>query len=546
MTRPSTPGAGVTPREEQGRLAFFPKLDESRRVMDAPVREVTLLEDRAQVRRSGRVALSPGLNRLVIRDVAPVLQDLSLRGTASPAARVVDARARRAVRVRSADKPEAAREIEQEIEKLSERFTELGEDRVRAEERQAALLEILSKGTLEIPQDAAWGLVNQQTWHDTFETLSKRSRALAEKNLELHFAQADLSEEIGRLSEKRLAFDRWDTDFVAWIEVDLEATEAGEAEVVVEYVVANALWRPMHSARLAASEGRLRWRSLAAVWQNTGEDWREAQLVFSTARASLGTDPPLLSDDQLEAQRKPERVVVKTRQVAVQTTGPGRASRQPPSMPRTLELPGVDDGGDIQSLRARGLSTVPSDGRLNIVPLLEFETAADCQLVTMPELEAKVFLKTTQSNEAPRPILAGPVELIRDSGVIGWTKVMYVAPQERFELSFGHDDGLRLYRTLRREARVDEVDKWTHTDTHVTVFLSNLEGREKRLRLAERIPVSEIEHVRVQLLEKDCQPALPELDPNGFCSWDLTLPARGLLHVTLGWRFSVAPGVEQG
>ena len=43
--------------------------------LDAPVFAVTLLEDRAQVRRMGKVNLTPGLWRVRVEQVAPVLSD---------------------------------------------------------------------------------------------------------------------------------------------------------------------------------------------------------------------------------------------------------------------------------------------------------------------------------------------------------------------------------------------------------------------------------------------------------------------------------------
>jgi uncharacterized protein (TIGR02231 family) len=523
------------------RVSHFPSLSEELLPIELPVREVTLLEDRAQIRRSGRVTLRPGRNRLVIRDVAPVLQDVSLRGAVAGDARVIDLCARRAVRVRAVDRPDRARQLEEEIEQLREQHEDLAEERGRAEQRHRALLDILAKGTAEIPEDAAWGMVNQQAWHDTFETLYKRARALVDTILERYHAQLEIVERVDRLAAERRAIDRWDHAFVAWIEVDLDAPAAGEHELSVEYVVPNALWRPLHTARLGA-DGRVRFRCCAAVWQNTGEDWQDVGLTFSTARASLGTEPPLLSDDLLRAQRKSERVVVEQRQVAVQraSVGGGQAAESS----RAIDLPGVDDGGDIQNLRASSPSSIPSDGRLNVIPVFELETAADRQLICVPELEPRVFLKATLRNEARHPILAGPVELIRENGVVGWTKVLFVAPGEKLELSFGHDDALRIYRTTRGKSERDEVDQWTHNDTTVAVFLSNLEGEAKQIELVERIPVTEIEHVKVKILAEKCQPPPPLPDQDGFCRYRFEIPPNGHQTLQLRWRISTAPGVE--
>jgi uncharacterized protein (TIGR02231 family) len=522
---------------------YFPGRNEDHRPLELPVREVTLLEDRAQVSRRGKVRLEAGRNQLRIDGVAPVLQDVSLRGeVAGGGASVSDLRMRRAMRVRREDKPERIRELEAELEAQLRRFAEASEDRERAEHRYGVVLEMLAKGAAEIPEDAAWGLVNRQVWADTFETLTKRAQDLLGAIAGRYFEQLDVAEEVKGLAEQRRAFDRRDIDFCAFIELDVVSEAACEVELIVEYVVPNALWRPLHSARVQGDS--LRFCSRAAVWQNSGEDWTDVALSFSTARSSLGTEAPLLDDDMLAAQRRSEKVVVERRQVAVQNTGLGREPGAAPLAASAVELPGVDDGGEVQNLRAMGQATVTSNGLLNVVPMFEFEVSARRELLCMPELAQKTFEKTVQTNSSSHPILAGPVELVRDSGVVGWTQVLYVAPGERFELSFGHDDALRVYRTQKHESEVDGVDGWTHNDAWVTLYLSNLAGEAKALEVVERVPVSEIEHVRVAIDEQACRPQAPEVDDNGFCRWKVELPAHGREMLCLAFRLSTAPEVE--
>ncbi len=56
--------------EKQPLIEHFPPLPSSALSFAAPVRKVTLLEDRAQVERRGRLRLQSGQHRLVIPDVA--------------------------------------------------------------------------------------------------------------------------------------------------------------------------------------------------------------------------------------------------------------------------------------------------------------------------------------------------------------------------------------------------------------------------------------------------------------------------------------------
>jgi uncharacterized protein (TIGR02231 family) len=535
-------------------VAYFPERGEGLEAVVLPIAEVTLLEDRAQVARVGRVTLKAGRNRLLVEGVAPILQDVSLRAELSigqagdggdqGAANVSDVHVRRAYRVVREDKPEQVAELEATLEALQERFSKTSQTRQHLEERYQVVMEMLRKSLAETPQDAAWGIANPQLWRDTFSSLTQRGRKLLDEVLDRYFEQLDIRDEARRVIAARQAFDRMDAHLTAWVELDVHTEEAQDVELSLYYVVPNALWRPMHSAQLL-DDGTLTFETKAAVWQCTGEDWRDVKLSFSTARSSLGTEPPLLSDDFLQAQRRPDKLVVERRQVAMQSTGLGRepgASGAPPASP--VELPGVDDGGDVQTLRAEGSTTVQGDGRLHTVPVFELSAKAESELVCMPELEAKVFLKAVLKNDATMPILAGPVELLRDGGFIGWTKVLYVAPGELFELSFGHEDGLRVYRTQRHESEIDEHG-WTHNDAVVSVHLSNLDGIERELTLTERIPVAEISHVRVSLDRQRCTPPLAEVDPeNGFCSWSVNLPAHGQQALHLVYRLSTAADVE--
>lgn len=537
------PAADAAPRRT------FPRLDDGRATVAAPVVKAVLLEDRAQVRRQGTATLVAGTNRLAIFDVAPVLQDVSLRGeVVEGAARVVDARVRRALRVGAGERPEVVAAIEEELRALERRFLELADEKARADDRYALVFDMMRKAGAEVPEDAAWSLGHQQLWREAFETLSARGRKLLQESLARTADAEDVAEKAAALVARRRAADRPDVDMLAVVELDVVAERDGPVVLAVEYATPNALWRPFHSAELVEKDGepaRLRFSSSAVVWQNTGEDWKDVELSFSTARSSLGVEPPKLRDDPLTAKKKSETVVVATREVAVQKAGLGRegAGGAPPAAPAGVELPGVDDGGEIQNLRAKSRTTVPSDGRPAIVPVASFASEAEHALVAMPEMDERVFHRCRAVHRGAAAILAGPVELVRTSGFVGFTRTLFVAPGERMELGFGPDADLRVRRVVDEEEVVDAVDQWTKRTVTSTIYLSNLSGHAKRVEVVERIPVSEIEHVRVALVA-DKTTGSPAVDEDGFVRWTVELPAYGRMKLYLVHRVELAPGVR--
>lgn len=109
--------------------------------------------------------------------------------------------------------------------------------------------------------------------------LQEQIRANAEA---LNFAQRELAE---------LASGSVKTAFDAVILVD--RGEAGGGTVRLSYLVGAASWRPQYRIRAGAdTAGPVRLEYLAAVAQQSGEDWNGVRLTLSTAQPALNAAPP--------------------------------------------------------------------------------------------------------------------------------------------------------------------------------------------------------------------------------------------------------------
>ncbi|MBZ0230880.1 MAG: DUF4139 domain-containing protein, partial [Deltaproteobacteria bacterium] len=328
---------------------------------------------------------------------------------------------------------------------------------------------------------------------------------------------------------------------VAALAVDLVAGDGGACELTIEYTTPCACWRPYHTATLR--DARVELATDACVWQATGEDWREVRLRFSTERPSLGTSPPDLHDDLLRVQPK-GALVVTAREQEIATTGEGAVKRE------AVELPGVDDGGVTRILTAPMAATIPSDGHPYRVRIGGFTTTAEAALVAMPEKAAAAILRTRQENAGPEPLLAGPVDLVREGGLCGRTSILYVAPGERFLLGWGPEPSVRVARA-HREKREESgmLGSWSTTTHRVAVRLSNVGGTALEVAVTERIPVAEVEQVEIKLAaadaweledddgeRRDRTPLCLERSvdaTDGLVTWQVELPPRSHRAVAL-------------
>jgi uncharacterized protein (TIGR02231 family) len=527
---------------------------------EVPVHEVTLLEDRALVVRKGIVELPPGRSRLRITQVAPVLVDKTLAaelslpdgatGELPEDLRVRSVSVRRSRVTRDADRPANLAELratrrakQQALERARHTL-----ERITAE--RAAIDKLIGLTLGEFNEDVGWGRQERARWAEQLEQLDAKLRELGQQARTITHCNRLLARELDDLATLEAANTTLGSDVTAELTLEFLNPDPLPRRLAlrVDYLVPGALWRPWHTARLIEETGlsrsaiepadgseksgspRVEFTCEGAVWQATGEDWTDVQLIFSTERPSLGVTPPTLTTDTLRVRKKSATVEVEARDEKVHTAGLGSdeaAKRE------ADELPGIDDGGEPIMLRGRVKATIPGDGRPYRVPIFSFESPAETALVCTPELVGSVMLRSRLGNLAEHALLAGPVDLVRNSGLVGRTSLLFIAPGERFELGWGPDASLRVHRAveeLEHEKRM--MSSWTRKPRKVIVKLSNLAPVKRTIEVKERIAVSEIEKVEVEVTEAS-QGKKP--DEDGFVTWSVDVAGFGQQEIAMTW-----------
>ena len=488
--------------------------------LEAPIVEVTLMEDRARVARAGRVRVPAGTTRLRVADVAPVLADKSVVAhlpRAPKDAKVLSVRVERSRRS-TADRSEAVADLERERADVYRALQRANSLKSSLERRIAALGQLAQTTLSQSAEDVGWATAAAAGQIEEVDLRETRARerwvATCEEIAKLDRRERELK---ARIDETEQPTGGLRADLV----IDLLAPSAGEVDLRVEYVVPGACWRPHYVARLSEAPSPCVSMELeGCVWQRTGEDWKGVQLSFSTQRPSLGAEPPRLATDLLRARPKPPALVVQAREQAIRTTGEG-AWRE------VGALPGVDDGGSTVTLRSAHAADVPCDGRPSRVPILSFSAPAEVERVLQPEASAAVYLKSVQANASTVPLLAGPVDLLRGGGLVGRTSVLYVAPGEKSPLAWGPDGALRARReTETPKPKEGILSSWITQPHQVTVKVSNLGPEPRELLVTERVPVSEVEQVQIEV---DTEGTTDRRSPDGdgLVRWTVSLAPFG-------------------
>ncbi|MCF6228749.1 MAG: mucoidy inhibitor MuiA family protein, partial [Planctomycetes bacterium] len=313
-------------------------------------KHVRFFEDRAEVTRKAMVQVSDGRSWVRLSGATMLLDDRSVQASVNvDSVRVVSARVVR--QWRTPANVEEVRTKRKEVQSLVRAMTEVNE-RLQRESEQRGYFHELMENWVESFAKIPLSDMPVADWESSYDALQGRDKSVLDSWLkeyaqlqELNIQQGSTKSALNLLQNAPLIFD-------CFIEVQLESSTSNEVEISVVYRTPCALWRPEHLARLHVNEktpdaGSVELTSFATVWQNTGEDWKDIEVSFSTARPAAHASAPNIDDDSISRRKKTseekKQVVVQVREESVSEVGAG-----------TSEMPGVDDGGVPLEFKGQG------------------------------------------------------------------------------------------------------------------------------------------------------------------------------------------------
>ena len=499
--------------------------------LESHATSITFFEDRARVQRRATADCDAGMTTLKILGISALVDDASLVVTSNQGA-VKAAQVHRFL--------EAHGQGNLDREEL-----QASVDEARRERDRAAHRERQAQGALEAALEFEQGLltrlarlpssqgVDLDAWKASLGDLDE---ALADAVDELHVARTaldDADQKLQRANRRLTQANQRTPRMQGRVDVQVELSDDSSVELTLEYIVPCALWRPGHRARmLAGDEPRVEVVTLATAWQRTGEIWEEVDAYFSTARLSRPSTAPLLNDDVVKSQPREEDLR------AIQATVREQVIDELSDDRRAVdEMPGIDDGGRPLLFQACRPVTIESDGEPMQVECQRFDFSAEVEQLLYPELMDSPHLVARGVWGAPQPLLAGPVELVRDREFAGRSSIDFVAVGDPLKVGFGPNGAVRAQRRVDQQTSTAKLTGRRTVEREVHLFLSNLSGEAVSFEVIERVPASELDEVRITV--DDHRP-----DRDGFIKIPVFLEPRQTRTISVTYRVEMSAKVE--
>ncbi|WP_066376616.1 mucoidy inhibitor MuiA family protein [Anabaena sp. CA = ATCC 33047] len=515
-----------------------PELPSWRKTVESQILSVTVYSDKALVTRQGKVSLTGSERSLLISSLPVTLEPESVRvsGKGTVGVRLLAV---------SCDRIYTTEPVAERVAQLTRQIQQLETEKrhlqaqVDALSLQSQFIDGLRQTTAEpFAQSLSRKNLSLSETLDFLNFLGSQYSEYAIASGECKSQQQELDKQIQALRHSLQIIQTPHAKESFSLIVDVEVAGAGEFDLQVSYMVNHASWTPLYDLRLDSISKTVHLSYLAALTQNTGEDWQNVNLTLSTAKPGLGTLPPKLhpwyidslTPQVVRSRRQPSPLLPPIMAMSAPSAEEALPEPEAEIIEDTLitaenMVAEVSTTGSIVTFKLNGGGNIPSDGAPHNTIIFNDDYPCNLKYVAIPRLVSFAYLEASVNNSHDgTTLLAGTANIFRDDMFVGTTQLENIAPGQEFKLNLGIDEGLKIERDLV-ERQVDKklIGNQRRTTYAYRLIITNLLNQETDLTLTEQLPISRNEQIKVRLIRTNPPIQLSEM---GILEWSLTIPPQ--------------------
>lgn len=538
-------GAVMTNNGESGEIPIPEKLEKKEQPVESAIRSVTVYLDRAAVTRQAKVNLEAGAYDLIFEKLPQSMDWNSVRARGADRVRVVNIKIKRDY-ILKPDDPEIAK-LEEEMKTKMAVMAEHNDDLKRLGKKES-LLDSIRMRTGEKATEGMEAKLDVANLGDVVDFLDRGYQAIDRERRELNRKILDLQAEINLVQRKINDLRSKLTVENIKAVVTVMVSEKAEEEIALDYVVSGASWRPEYDLRTAAAEESAELSYYGVVSQQTGEDWKDVQLLLSTARPDIAVIPPTLRVWSIGAMAPETATVDRLGGKMPQASQQGQQGQQG-QYARDYFSDKKQAEQDLQTLNAQIQASVIAQGGVAVtfaVPRMESVVSGPephrtiitvrtlkprSTFITIPRHRQEVYMQAEIKNSTPYTLLAGRMNVFFGANYVGTTGIDHVAPTQDFKVNFGTDGSVRVKR--ERISKYAEDVGWGGKRRRVTyeykITLQNFKSTDALVNVLDQIPVSTEKDIVVKLVSANFnlvteEPKASENEKQGILEWQAQLP----------------------
>jgi len=496
------------------------------------IQDVTLYGQSALVRRTAEL---PGGGSFVIQGL-PATADRDNVRVRCQGGDVVDVE----VRDRLVERVPSARvqEWRDKLQALQRELKVLDDSLATLKALRAHLDRLSAVATAEQNRDVQGGKPSVEAWTASWKFVSDR---LAENIASVRDAQWKMEAKNREIEAVQVDLGRTqNAGSIPLYDVVVEVVANAKATLDVEYLVGGTGWQPAYDLRASKDLDKVELTYRARIFQRTGEDWKDVDVVLSTARPQIGAQGPEPQPIWVGVWQPQPRSPATDRSDSLGYVGNSVVDRkalaaEAPAAPRPFAT--VESQGLSVHFKLAKKETIESRDQPTTVLVGTGELAIAPERVCVPALDPTVWLRAKTKNTSPWVLLPGTAAVFFGADYLGPAQIDTVQTGEELTLHLGADPGLTVTRTQTQDlskgpgflsSKSSKVESWRIHLVNHGAFGAAKDGSVDVI-VREASPKSRDDRITVEISKAEPKPSDDERwkqdrEEKGIQTWLIKVP----------------------
>lgn len=476
-----------------------------------------------------RVEIPKGNSELVINQVAQQVDPQSVRVTSeNNRLTILSVSFERDYLVSGENQSAQYRELKKKLEDAQKELNDMTNAR-KAEESALSLLEANKNfgGQSGISPGSMTSMINY--YREEYKKLAANIISLKEK-------ESKQQKEVDKL-KNQLHEAGGSGQHAGQLVVRLQSDQAVKTDFDIYYFTSNVSWTPFYEIRVDHLNRPLQLEYKANVSQNTGIDWKQVALSFSSGHPKRNNNAPELNTWWIgfQPENKDMAGMLRGKAAGIQVQAENSFVEE-----ISYEEAVVEENQLTTSFVVPIPYDIYSNQKPQAVQLKIYELPATYTYFTAPRLDDAAFLIAKVSDWQQYNLLPGEANLIIDNNFAGSSYINPNSTEEMLTLSLGRDD-----RIITKRERIDEAGSTSFLGkSQKRVYTYEISVRNSRkeavsIDVKEQFPRSTEKDIEIKLIE--ISGAKVDQD-KGELSWNLNLKSGETKKLKVSYSIKLPAG----
>lgn len=292
------------------------------------------------------------------------------------------------------------------------------------------------------------------------------------------------------------------------IAVNISADKPLNAKLSFSYVVSNAGWHPSYDIRVDDITRPVVIYYKANLSQNTGTEWKNVKLTFSTATPWISGTLPVLNPWFIDFYIPPRiqaRGITSKSEAPVMLESVAMADRNTFLKKEAEAAPVMVEKREGEMSVNFDISvpyTIPSDGKIQTIEIQRTTTPAVYKYVTIPKISNLAYLTGSITDWASQNLLSGEATLYFENTFVGKSFLNVNQLSDTLAISLGTDQGLLVKREKRKDFTTRRTIGANKTETYsFLITVRNNKKSQVRISVYDQVPLSSNSNITVEVPE---------------------------------------------